>query len=193
MASKQFVVQLYGCNLDCPYCYVTRSGVWGVPTEVPTSKLVQDFISSGQGVFHLMGGAPALYLDKWPELIAALPKDTVFHSDFLLTERSYDPTTLFKIAKPNTLFAVDIKGTSEKNYLRNTRRPMRTSLFWANLESLVIANVPFYITFTAPDPEELLVMKEELSERFGSQILDDSFTIDLIQYKALPFVDVHPK
>ena len=25
----QFVVQLRGCVLNCPYCYVTQDGVWG--------------------------------------------------------------------------------------------------------------------------------------------------------------------
>ena len=26
----QFVVQLYGCTLACPYCYVTADGIWGL-------------------------------------------------------------------------------------------------------------------------------------------------------------------
>ena len=52
----QFVVQLFGCNLDCPYCYVTREGVWGEPIQITTEQLVQAFQRSVQEVFHLMGG-----------------------------------------------------------------------------------------------------------------------------------------
>ncbi len=37
--SKQFIVQLFGCNLDCPYCYVTREGVWGDWVEKSCGKL----------------------------------------------------------------------------------------------------------------------------------------------------------
>ena len=31
---RQFVVQLYGCPLRCPYCYVTEDGVKSKPTHI---------------------------------------------------------------------------------------------------------------------------------------------------------------
>ncbi len=63
----QFVVQLQGCPLDCPWCYVTRDGVLGEPVQRTTNELVSAFERSGLTVFHLMGGAPALFLVLWPE------------------------------------------------------------------------------------------------------------------------------
>ena len=87
----QFVVQLYGCNLDCPFCYVTRRGVWDTPIKVSTDALVRAYALSGANVFHLMGGAPALQMKFWPELLDALGPDILFHSDLMLTETRYDP------------------------------------------------------------------------------------------------------
>ena len=61
--SHQFVVQLYGCPLRCHYCYVTLSGIWGRWEPYTTEQLMMAFLDSGQEVLHLMGGAPAIYLD----------------------------------------------------------------------------------------------------------------------------------
>jgi uncharacterized Fe-S cluster-containing radical SAM superfamily protein len=191
-AHQQFIVQLYGCNLDCPYCYVTRSGVWGKPKEFTTGELVGAFKRSGQEVFHLMGGAPALYLGGWPELIAKVP-DAVFHSDFLLTEQSYDEAALAAAASfKNTLFAVDIKGTTPEDYEKNTRKKFKGDLFWQNLEKLVKHAVNFYITFTNPDMAHYDALVSDLERRFGKRIMDDAFTIGLIEYDAQPFVDIRP-
>ncbi len=192
-AHTQFIVQLYGCNLDCPYCYVTRSGVWGQPVEQSTAQLVAAFEESGQEVFHLMGGAPALYLDQWPNLMGQLPARAVFHSDFLLTERSYDPEALKKIASfPNALFALDVKGTSPEDYEKNTRKPFKHRLFWDNLKALVDAKINFYITYTNPDERRRPMFEYRLKYNFGSDILNDSFVIPLIDYDATPFVDILP-
>ena len=190
----QFVVQLYGCNLDCPYCYVTRSGVWGKAKHFTTKQLVHAFERSGQEVFHLMGGAPALYLNGWPELVAELPA-AVFHSDFLLTEQPYDESVLADIAalgRGNTLFAVDIKGTTPADYERNTRKKFKADLFWGNLDRLVRNGINFYLTFTNPDMGNYDAMVESLVARFGRAIMDDAFIIKLVDYDALPFVDIRP-
>jgi organic radical activating enzyme len=192
-AHAQFIVQLYGCNLDCPYCYVTRSGVWGQSIEQSTQQLVAAFQDSGQEVFHLMGGAPALYLDQWPELMEQLPARAVFHSDFLLTERPYEPETLKKVATfPNALFAVDIKGTTAEDYEKNTRKPFKASLFWNNLKALVEAKINFYITYTNPEEKFRPAFEYKMKYHFGSDILNDSFVIPLIDYDATPFVDILP-
>lgn len=193
----QFVVQTYGCNLDCPYCYVTRSGVWGKYVEYSTVDLVDAFRDSEQEVFHLMGGAPALYLDHWPEILDELDHRLgfiPFHSDFLLSEHPYDLEVLKAVARPTCLYAVSIKGTSKQNYESNTRRPYfdnDESSILSNLALLVEAEVNFYLTFTNPD-EHLEEYKEMLVDRFGQKILEDSFVIELKEYEAVKFVDMRP-
>lgn len=190
-AHMQFVVQLYGCSLDCPYCYVTRAGVWGAWKPYTTDQLVDAFKESGQEVFHLMGGAPALYLDKWPELIHRLPDEAVFHSDFLLVEGRYSRSVLTELAVQSNrcLFAVDVKGVTPDDWQRNTRRWFDSALFSNNLDALVECGVPFYLTFTNPDKQHLDRFTARLKDRYGPGVLEDSFVIDLIDYNALPFVD----
>jgi uncharacterized Fe-S cluster-containing radical SAM superfamily protein len=196
-AHTQFIVQLYGCNLDCPYCYVTRSGVWGQPVDCSTKDLVDAFVKSGQQVFHLMGGAPAIYLEQWPELVAALPTNAVFHSDFLLTELEYSNQTLhdlYTYAKygRKMLFAVDVKGVTAADYEKNTRKPFKHRLFYDNLKKLVDNKINFYITYTNPDETFKPSFEYRLKYIFGEQIFEDSFTIPLIDYDATPFVDIRP-
>jgi uncharacterized Fe-S cluster-containing radical SAM superfamily protein len=196
-AHRQFIVQLYGCNLDCPYCYVTRSGVWGTPKEFSTRQLVDAYVASGQDVFHLMGGAPAIYLEQWPELIGALPQDAVFHSDFLLTELEYSDKALRDIYTyqkfgRKILFAVDIKGTTPEDYEKNTRKPFKHRLFWDNLKKLVDHKINFYLTYTNPDEVHRAAFEYRLKYNFGGNILEDSFVIPLIDYDATPFVDIRP-
>jgi uncharacterized Fe-S cluster-containing radical SAM superfamily protein len=191
---SQFVAQVLGCSLDCPYCYVTRTGVWGRWKDYTSERLVKAFEGSGQEVFHLMGGAPALYLDSWHEIISRLPGQAVFHSDFLLVERPYRMHTLSYLARHrgSCLFAVSIKGTSREDFERNTRKPYQEELLWANLDRMVSAEVPFYLTFTNPDMSRYDEFCGRLRERFGEGVLADSFIIPLIGYRAVPFVDLVP-
>ena len=70
----QFVVQLYGCSMDCPYCYVTKDGICGNYVEMSSREFVEAFelsrlYSNNCRIFHLMGGAPALYLNDWEHII----------------------------------------------------------------------------------------------------------------------------
>lgn len=191
---RQFIAQLYGCNLDCPYCYVTRSGVWGDWKPYETSDLMQAFIDSGQDVFHLMGGAPALYLNNWIELIQILPARAVFHSDFLLTEQKYSIIALhnLNIFRKYALYAVDIKGVTPEDYEKNTRKPFKEDLFWKNFELLVKSELDFYVTFTNPDMNHYDEFCEKVRTRLGDRVLEDSFIIPLIEYDASPFVDIRP-
>lgn len=188
----QFVVQLYGCNLDCPYCYVTRSGVGGNYISYTSEDLIVAFIKSKQEVFHLMGGAPALYLEGWSDIIKRLPQDAVFHSDFLLTEKPYDVDVVRELARfPNGLYAINIKGTTPENYRENTRKDLKENLFWRNLTILVNEGVEFYLTATNPDMHHYGALIERLKEAFGNDSrFNDDFIIDLIDYEALPFVDI---
>jgi hypothetical protein len=50
---------------------------------------------------------------------------------------------------------------------------------------LLCCNIPFYITFTNPDMRYYNQYCEWLIERFGNNILDDSFIIDLKEYSAV--------
>jgi len=185
----QFVVQLFGCPLDCYYCYVTRDGIFGKYTEYTTRELVgayyNAYLAKNAGVFHLMGGAPALYSDWWWEILDELDENTIFHSDILLTEIDYNMNSFRKANRPNALYAVDIKGVSEEDYYRNTRRQFNAKRFWYNFYVVVDSGVDFYLTFTNPDPYQLEVFKERLVARYGDYILNDHFVIDLIDYEAL--------
>ena len=191
--SEQFVVQLKGCNLDCPYCYVTREGVWGPHTNMTTKELVDAFAESGAQVFHLMGGAPALQLHRWPDLIARLRAkcSAIFHSDLMLTEADYDYETLWRIAAPRCLYAVNIKGLTPEDWLRNTRKPLDERRFWNNWRALQNTDVPAYVTFTAATRSGVDAFWA-LADANGIDVARwrrDHFIIDLIGYDALPHVD----
>ncbi|MDP2660598.1 MAG: radical SAM protein, partial [Dehalococcoidia bacterium] len=183
---QQFIAQLFGCNLDCPYCYVTRAGVWGKYQEVTTEALWQAFEDSGQQVFHLMGGAPAIYMKQWPELLARIRVQSkhVFHSDLMLTEHEYDRGVLRSIRHQRALYAVNIKGTTAEEHLRLTRKPLNVQRMHTNLRALLELEVPFYVTFTGVKPEQA-----ERWARFFLPYYIDWYVIDLIEYDALPFVD----
>lgn len=183
---EQFVVQLKGCTLNCPYCYVTKKGVHGEGLNVSTRFIVDDFKRSGCGVFHLMGGAPAIYLDQWPDLLEAL-QGAPFHSDFILNEGDYDVDVLQRIAKyPNQLHAVSIKGEDVAAYKRNTNTDIDPELFLSNLHKLVDCAIPFYVTFTGMSDEAVSKFKQAISAGFpNTDIFRDSFSIKLVDYKAL--------
>lgn len=185
----QFVVQLQGCHLRCPYCYVTRDGIYGKTEEYDSYEVVGELLAAcaqhKTGVLHLMGGAPALYLSHWPSLLHLLNGKFLFHSDLLLTEHNYTVTEIENINQPNALYAVNIKGVMDQDYFENTGRTPKWDLFWRNLSLIHSVGLNFYLTFTAPDPFKLPLFKQELIKRYGESILDDSFIIDIKQYDAL--------
>ena len=185
---KQFVVQLYGCHLNCPYCYVTSDGIIGKVKEYTSARLVLvEFLLAYNmyncGVFHLMGGSPALYIDHWYEILDILPNKFIFHSDLLLTEKIYPD--LSNLRRPNALYAVNIKGVTDEDHYTNTGKEISWRIFWANFDQLVLDGPNFYITFTNPDLRRLDKFKKELIDRYGDWVLKDSFVIDLIKYEAL--------
>ncbi len=200
-AQHQFVVQLFGCNLDCPYCYVTREGVWGKYEQVSTVQLVNAFIESGLQVFHLMGGAPALSISRWPELIGELTRrhislqslrsrKWVFHSDMMLTEINYSSNALqyLKCARDHVLIAVNIKGYDDAEWMFNTRKHPNWQRFNRNLRMLSFTGVPFYITFTNVSQKN--IRRFWVENQHLSSI--ESFDIELIDYNAIRHVDDVP-
>jgi len=186
--AKQFVVQLYGCHLNCPYCYVTNDGIWGRYKKYTSRQLVfNEFLRAyGKyrcGVFHLMGGSPALYINHWHEILDILPQQFIFHSDLLLTEKLYPD--LSKLKRLNALYAVNIKGVTNEDHLRNTNNKIDWGIFWQNFDNLVSSGAEFYLTFTNPDPANFDLFKDRIVDRYNEKVLEDSFVIDLIKYEAL--------
>lgn len=190
----QFVVQLKGCPLRCPYCYVTPDGIHtGECVEVTTFQLVKDFYETGLPVFHLMGGAPALYIEDWEELIDSLGSDIIFHSDLLLVEKEYPADVINRLglsySRTNTLYAVSVKGTTAEEFKRNTGVEWNEELFWKNLDKLVYNYFPFYFTFTGLPESSVENFRKLLKQRYGSNMDDllmkDSFSLEVIQYEAL--------
>lgn len=184
----QFVVQVAGCPLRCPYCYVTEEGVRGEADFLSTTQLTRDFHTSGCDVFHLMGGAPALYLDQWPELVAWL-RGSIFHSDLLCLEQSYSSLTLAALTgHDNVLCALSIKGSTPAEFRKNTGVAFDEKLFWGNFSKLVASHFPFYLTYTNMDVSSIARFESEVKERYPSDyewILQDSFPIALVHYLAL--------
>ena len=183
--NNQFVVQLYGCTLDCPYCYVTRDGIWGKYKKFSTDELIDCFIESKQDVFHLMGGSPALYIENWHEIINKLPKDKIFHSDLLLVEKEYKLEWLNSIKSNNSLYAVNIKGVTLDDFYQNTNRKFNKELFYSNFDKIVESGINFYLTFTNPDKSKIIEFAKSLIDKYGKKITEDAFIINLIDYDAL--------
>lgn len=164
----QFVVQLKGCPLKCPYCYVTKAGINNEHVLLTTKELLKAYDDTGLDVFHLMGGAPAIYLEFWKQLAN---KVKVFHSDFLLVEHEYSRSSLENLPG---LYAVSIK----ESYIYRSKQ---IDLLFKNLDLLVESDVNWYFTFTGPCEDA----KNSIINRYGREVLRDSFDIDIIKYKAL--------
>jgi uncharacterized Fe-S cluster-containing radical SAM superfamily protein len=202
--SEQFVVQLYGCHLDCYYCYVTRAGVWGKPVLYSTDELINAFLDSEQQIFHLMGGAPALQIEYWPELIKALSikaPDAVFHSDLLLTEFDYSEDVLAEIAEQNNvLLAISIKGIIPEEHLVNTRKSLDEDLLQRNLMRVLNSHIPCYLTFTAISEECKIYFLNKVIHsclviddlNYLTEVINSSYCINLIEYEAVDHVDCVP-
>lgn len=195
----QFIAQLQGCNLDCPYCYVTRAGVWGAATKRTTRHLVHDFVVAGYAkVFHLMGGAPALQMKHWPELLRELKArapDAVFHSDLMLSESRYDEDLLKYLATfTRGLYAINIKGLTPEEWELNTRKDFKDYTFWENWRRVQASGLRTYVTITGCDMSNMDTFLRE-ADANGIQYmrwLNDVCYIDIKDYDAQPYVDDIP-
>jgi len=183
--SNQFIVQLYGCVLDCPYCYVTKDGYFGDYVMYSSKDLVNICVKENLEIFHLMGGSPALYLEDWHKIIELLPSDIIFHSDLLLLEKDYKLEWLKSINKNNCIYAINIKGVTLDDFYKNTNREFNLRLFDINFNKIIKSGINFYLTFTNPDKRYLDEFKDILIGCYGIDVLNDSFVIDLIDYEAL--------
>jgi len=75
-----------------------------------------------------MGGAPAIYLDRWYEIIKPLAPNEIFHSNLMLVERDYKPEHLELLGNDNVLSAVNIKGVTPEDFERNTNTKLNETL-----------------------------------------------------------------
>lgn len=183
--SKQFVVQLYGCPLQCNYCYVTNDGVHGKYVEVGDKQIINSFIKSEQEILHLMGGAPALYIEEWYKLLDLLPVKYIFHSDLLLIEKEYKLHVLKNVARENAIYAIGLKGVDEETYYINTGRKLNKGLLMNNLDKVHASGINFYITLTNPPTDREWTLVNQIRDKYDDSIMDDFFTIDVIHYNAL--------
>lgn len=177
------ILQVYGCTMECPWCYVTPDGIWGDAKTASACLLhVKDIASivrnTNAKVFHLMGGAPALYLDVWADLIQELPAGVVFHSDFLLNESLYREDVLADIAATSTL---QLHAVSCKPFAPLTRFQLE------NLFRLWKAKIPFYLTYTGGKQDRMWDLHKQRILDFGipASVLEDAFVIPLKHYRAL--------
>ena len=74
--------------------------------------------------------------------------DAMFHSDIMLTEKAYKRGWLQSITTPNSLFAVNVKGLTQEEHLKNTRKAFLEYRFWDNLSLIQETGLNFYFTFT---------------------------------------------
>jgi len=133
-----------------------------------------------------MGGAPALHLRKWPDLLSHFTGE-IFHSDFLLLEGLYDQGLLREIAQyQHSLYAVSIKGCNPAEFRANTNTEFNEDLFNKNLEAILDSGLNIYFTFTGMPSKSVAAFKEKYGKIAS---FEDSFSIDLVHYKAL---DYHP-
>lgn len=186
---SQFVVQCYGCTLRCPYCYVTKDGIYGTYVRYDVPEIIEAFndafVEKNVGVFHMMGGAPMMWVEDWQSIPTILHPFHLFTSDLLLTEKPYDKRVLYNIGTPNALYAINIKGVTNLDHVRNTGKNIDWFLFWDNFDKVMEAGLNFYITFTNPDMHGYQRFVDNLEDRYGEHVLYDSFIINLKQYDAL--------
>ena len=145
-----------------------------------------------------MGGAPAIYLKQWPRVLEALQeqvsdRDWIFNSDFLLNEGTYKRLDVERVKHPRAVYAVDIKGLDSEEYSKNTRKRYDEELLWRNLSMLVEVDLHYYLTFTNVRKENIEKFWDVFEKKFGAACAsiqkNRGFSVDLIDYEAVPFVD----
>jgi uncharacterized Fe-S cluster-containing radical SAM superfamily protein len=177
--NHHFIIQVAGCPLRCWYCYVDNLKKDLIMSADEMVKMFINFRKEAKkkfnidlNVFHLMGGAPALYYWFWPILREALDNrglnNVILFSDIILVENYFyshiTPWNYMEI--PNFIVTGCLKGTNRSNFLQNTG----FDLFDQAVKELkhYIRFKNFYLTLIGYDEEDLpeiydLVGKERVN------------------------------
>lgn len=127
---KQFVVQVAGCPLKCPFCYVDN---FKMDKFFTADELVTKFAEFRKqepnlNVFHLCGGCPARYSEFWLNLRKSLDENgfwrVILLSDVIFVENHFynvKPWETIRKMHPYNFFIVGcLKGTTKQNFIKNT-------------------------------------------------------------------------
>lgn len=164
--NNHFIVQVAGCPLKCPYCYVDNLKADLLMTA---KELVSRFIKFKKEtepkfniklkVLHFMGGAPAIYCEFWKELRNSLDKkglkDIILFSDVILVENYFFKNKPWKFLKLHHFILTGcLKGTNKDNFIKNTGY----DLFQQSLKELknYLSAKNFYLTLIGFDAKNLL-------------------------------------
>lgn len=189
------IVQLRGCPLKCPYCYVDDEGIEGLtpinltPEELvlKAKKILND--DNRLNVFHLMGGAPGLYIRFWSEILDVMNKvnlnKVLFHSDIILVEPEIVNSFYLNLKKiknfKNHLIAVCVKGITDENLIENTGiKNLKYYKYFENLNNVISTGINYYITLINPDVKELPNFLDSLIKNWGANIINK---IQILQIK----------
>lgn len=162
--NRQFVVQVAGCPLECPYCYIDNLSAGMAITIEEMISWYREFRYRVHelNIFHFMGGCPGAHAHYWPiirqELDEAGFEDSVLVTDAILVEEwAYGIKPWIHI--PNrTLVLVCIKGTSFSNFEANTGRNLFPVAMRELNHYLPLSEVHF--TLTEPDSRDIEHVKQ---------------------------------
>jgi len=185
--NNHFVVQVAGCPLDCPYCYVDNLEPDIDVSAVTLVALFKAFRDQAAvdfkvplNVFHLMGGAPAVYCKFWPELREELDhqgcEDVVLFSNTILVERHAHQVCPWEYMKlPRLIVEGCLKGTNPNNFWRNTGKDW---FYYAVAElALYVLYGNFYLTLINHDVKDLPWV-------YSSMEKDRVDLLTVVEYKA---------
>ena len=163
--NNHFIIQVAGCPLKCPYCYVdnlkanlSMNADELVDKFVEFKKIVEPKFNIKLNVFHFMGGAPALYCEFWEELRNSLDnhglKEVVLFSDVILVENHFSKKKPWEFLNLHHFILTGcLKGTNEDNFKKNTG----FHLFEQSLKELenYLTAKNFYLTLIGFDERDL--------------------------------------
>lgn len=170
--NHHFVIQLAGCPLDCPYCYVDNLGEDTHFSEISLVELYKTIrfealtkFKAHVKVLHVMGGAPAVYCEFWPKLRMELDalgpygEDVIIFSNVILVENwvyGVEPWRYMNIE--NFIVEGCLKGTNRRNFMDNTGH----DLFGAAVRELFyyVPYENFYLTLISHDEDDLPVIHQ---------------------------------
>jgi len=163
--NNHFIVQVAGCPLKCPYCYVDNLKAdlcMSADELVEKFKVFKEKVEERFGikvnVFHFMGGAPAIYCEFWTELRESLDKqglgEVILFSDVILVENYFTKKRPWEFLNLHHFILTGcLKGTNRKNFLKNTGK----NLFEQSLKELnsYTSAKNFYLTLIGFDETSL--------------------------------------